>query len=259
VTAEVQGSRPRPYKVRIHVEILSRQETESLAATLSDQVLFAAKLLAGEMPQDIEQAFGAAGLSLFPERHSDLRTECSCPDWSNPCKHVAAVYYLLGEEFDRDPFLLFKLRGIDRDQLLASLDGRDLTERHEGRDEPDRAGEESTPTAAASTKWRKKSVGRSHVPSDTPALTTVAPRPEPLQEPLSSDVSDFWNGTELPGDFWGEVQLPALVAALPRRLGHFPFWRGDRPLLEAIEPIYTSAAVHGLRLFVGEAEEEFAP
>ena len=68
-----------------------------------------------------EEAFRAAGLSLFPRTGWDLRTNCSCPDWSNPCKHIAAVYYLLGEEFDRDPFLLFKLRGRTREQVIAAL------------------------------------------------------------------------------------------------------------------------------------------
>src|SRR2546423_7199486 len=73
------------------------------------------------MPQEIEQSFAAVGLSLFPEKLRDLETSCSCPDWSNPCKHIAAVYYLLGEEFDRDPFLIFKLRGMSREDLLESL------------------------------------------------------------------------------------------------------------------------------------------
>ncbi|MBK8184350.1 MAG: SWIM zinc finger family protein [Candidatus Competibacteraceae bacterium] len=73
------------------------------------------------MPEDIEQVFADEGLSLFPRTHGDLATECSCPDYSNPCKHIAAVYYLLGEAFDNDPFLMFRLRGMERDALLAHL------------------------------------------------------------------------------------------------------------------------------------------
>jgi hypothetical protein len=69
------------------------------------------------------QPFDQVGLSLFPGRHQDLKTDCSCPDWSNPCKHIAAVYYLLGEEFDRDPFLIFKLRGKGREDFLRQLGG----------------------------------------------------------------------------------------------------------------------------------------
>jgi len=121
VTARVQGSRPKPYDVTIRVKELAAGQWDKLVRELSGQALFAAKLLAGEMPQDIEQVFTSAGLSLFPQKSDDLQTECSCPDWSNPCKHVAAVYYLLGEEFDRDPFLLFRLRGLGREELLKRL------------------------------------------------------------------------------------------------------------------------------------------
>jgi uncharacterized Zn finger protein len=121
VKARVQGSRPKPYDVTIQVKTLTAKQWDQLMQTLSRQALFVAKLLAGEMPPDIEEVFSEAGLSLFPKQSGDLLTDCSCPDWSNPCKHVAAVYYLLGEEFDRDPFLLFRLRGLDRTELLKRL------------------------------------------------------------------------------------------------------------------------------------------
>src|SRR5207249_770289 len=118
---KVQGSFPQPYKITIKVKELTPKDWQKLAQTLSTQAIFAARLLAGEMPQEIEQVFKDAGLSLFPEKLRDLETDCSCPDWSNPCKHIAAVYYLLGEEFDRDPFLLFKLRGLSREELVEKL------------------------------------------------------------------------------------------------------------------------------------------
>src|SRR5262249_59266922 len=109
--------------VEIGVKVLTKPQWAKVVAALKQQALFTAKLLAGEMPQDIEQVFRDAKLSLFPEKKGDLTTECSCPDWSNPCKHIAAVYYLLGGEFDRDPFLLFPLRGLDREGLLRRLGG----------------------------------------------------------------------------------------------------------------------------------------
>src|SRR5215218_651606 len=121
VEAKVQGSRPRPYDVTIEVKTLSESEWAKVIDALGRQALFAAKLLAGEMPQDIEPLFQEVGLSLFPAKLGDLTTACSCPDWSNPCKHIAAAYYLLGEEFDRDPFLIFTLRGLGRDALIAAL------------------------------------------------------------------------------------------------------------------------------------------
>lgn len=122
VEARVQGSRPEPYAVSLDIGTLAAADWRRVAAALGREARFAASLLAGQMPADVEDAFRAAGLSLFPQRRQDLRTSCSCPDFSNPCKHIAAVYYLLGEEFDRDPFLVFRLRGLEREELVALLD-----------------------------------------------------------------------------------------------------------------------------------------
>jgi uncharacterized Zn finger protein len=91
---------------------------------MSEQAIFAAKLLAGEMPQEIEEAFAAANVALFPDSSDDLETSCSCPDFANPCKHIAAVYFLLGERFDEDPFLIFELRGRSKQQIIAALRAR---------------------------------------------------------------------------------------------------------------------------------------
>jgi uncharacterized Zn finger protein len=121
VTAKVQGSRPMPYQVNIQVRPLAPAEWERAAQAIAGQAVFVAKLLNGEMPQEIETAFAEAGVSLFPTSLQEIETSCSCPDWSNPCKHIAAVYFLVGEEFDRDPFLLFTLRGLERDDLFARL------------------------------------------------------------------------------------------------------------------------------------------
>lgn len=133
IAARVQGSRPRPYKVNIWLKGLEDAEWDSVLDALSEQAIFAAQLLAGEMPADIEQVFDGVKVSLFPARRGDLETDCSCPDWANPCKHIAAVYYLLGERFDEDPFLLFELRGRSKEQIAAALrerraDGLELRE-----------------------------------------------------------------------------------------------------------------------------------
>ena len=119
VTAKVQGSRKRPYNVSIEVRTISPPDWERLQEAMAEQPIIAASLLSGRMPDNIEDTFRVAGLSMFPDRQGDLETDCSCPDWSNPCKHVAAVYLLLGEEFDRDPFLIFRMRGMEREDLLG--------------------------------------------------------------------------------------------------------------------------------------------
>jgi uncharacterized Zn finger protein len=121
VRARLQGSRELPYTVHIYVKPLSAAQWRQVAESIALAPHFVASLLNGEIPEDIEEAFQAANSGLFPQSIADVRTECSCPDLSNPCKHVAAVYYLIGEEFDRDPFLLFALRGLERDALLPAL------------------------------------------------------------------------------------------------------------------------------------------
>jgi uncharacterized Zn finger protein len=121
VAARVQGSRAKPYLVTIRMRPLNNEQWKKVLDVLADRAIFAAQLLAGEMPANIEDAFAAAGVSLFPNIAGDLMTECNCPDWANPCKHVAATHYILGERFDEDPFLLFRLRGRTQETILNAL------------------------------------------------------------------------------------------------------------------------------------------
>lgn len=124
VKAKVQGSRSTPYTVNLKITPLDAAEWNRAIDAMAQQAVFAATLLNGEMPQEIEEAFTAAGVTLFPTSERDLGTQCSCPDFLNPCKHIAAVYYLLGERFDDDPFLIFHLRGRTRAQLIDALRSR---------------------------------------------------------------------------------------------------------------------------------------
>jgi uncharacterized Zn finger protein len=121
VTARVQGSRVRPYQVSIGLRVLSERDWRKAEEALADQALFLATLLAGEMPQDIEEVFASCRLSLFPAARGDLVSRCSCPDYANPCKHIAATYYILAEAFDEDPFLILAWRGRTKENLLANL------------------------------------------------------------------------------------------------------------------------------------------
>jgi uncharacterized Zn finger protein len=121
VTARVQGSRAEPYDVMIAFAPLTTAEWERVETALSEQALPCAKLLAGEVPTELEAIFAAAGSALFPTAVGDLQQVCSCPDWGVPCKHLAATFYLLGEAFDTDPFLILRWRGRERDELLTTL------------------------------------------------------------------------------------------------------------------------------------------
>jgi uncharacterized Zn finger protein len=121
IAARVQGSRSTPYKISIKINHLTDTEWDKVIDALAEQAIFSAQLLAGEMPQEIEQAFERAKVSLFPSKRGDLTTDCSCPDYSNPCKHIAAAHYILGERFDEDPFLIFRLRGRTQEQVMQEL------------------------------------------------------------------------------------------------------------------------------------------
>lgn len=121
VTALVQGSRARPYRVRIGVTAFGKAEWARVEQALADDAWYAAQLLAGAMPEDIEDIFARVDLALFPLTARDLSMDCSCPDVAVPCKHVAAAFYLLAEAFDDDPFSILAWRGRDREDLLANL------------------------------------------------------------------------------------------------------------------------------------------
>jgi len=121
VSALVQGSRFQPYRVRVGLTAFGKPEWARLERALAESAWYSAKLLAGEMPGDIEDVFGRLGLTLFPASSAELAMECSCPDWQVPCKHIAAVFYLLAETFDDDPFAILAWRGREREDLLANL------------------------------------------------------------------------------------------------------------------------------------------
>ncbi|WP_028931016.1 SWIM zinc finger family protein [Pseudonocardia asaccharolytica] len=124
VVARVQGTRPQPYRVRIGLRTYGKAEWTAVEQALADDAWYAAALLAGRMPPEIEQLFASLGLALFPASGHDLSMDCSCPDYAVPCKHLAAVFYVLAERFDADPFEILALRGRDRETLLANLRAR---------------------------------------------------------------------------------------------------------------------------------------
>ncbi|BAY83713.1 zinc finger SWIM domain-containing protein [Calothrix parasitica NIES-267] len=121
VLAKVQGSEPEPYSLSLSLDSFSDEEWGFVVETMSQKAIFSAKLLAGEMPQNIEEVFTANGLSLFPFTLSEVHSKCSCPDKANPCKHIAAVYYQLADRFSEDPFVLFQLRGRSKQTILNDL------------------------------------------------------------------------------------------------------------------------------------------
>jgi len=121
VLAKVQGTAPEPYELSLSIDPFTEEDWNYVVETMAAEAIYSAQLLAGEMPHNIEKVFTANGLSLFPFTLSDIRSRCSCPDPQNPCKHIGAVYYQLGDRFSEDPFVLFQLRGRTKEQILDDL------------------------------------------------------------------------------------------------------------------------------------------
>ncbi len=239
VEAIVQGSRTEPYRVTIRVETLAPEAWGSVAEALAGKAVFAARLLAGQMPEGIEGVFTDAGLSLFPRHREDLTTTCTCPDEANPCKHIAAVFYLLAEEFDRDPFLIFRLRGLPREDLsrlvmpgVAGVSG-------------------SSSTGEGAREGKKVGAARASLTSGEAARVALD------AEPLQADPRSYWGeiGTESP-DAGDAVRIPPVPAPLPKRLGNFPFWRGEKAFLPTCERIYEAASPIGMGLYLGVPDIE---
>ncbi len=216
IQARVQGSRSTPYRVTIRLDPLTDRQWEAVLDALAERALFAAQLLAGEMPQEIEEAFQAAGVSLFPSRSQELHTDCSCPDWANPCKHVAATHYILGEQFDEDPFLLFRLRGRSQEEILEGLRRRQTT------DAP--------------------------VLAEEPLAYTVEEAVPPLEESLER----FWQLGEPLDNFPTYVRKVTTPMAGLRRLGPAPFL--DRDPVDLLAPAYQAMAQAALQLAFGSQE-----
>ena len=119
--ARVQGSRATPYRVSVRSEAASKAQWRSLELLFASRLGWAAQLLAGEVPANLETAFAEAGAALFPRRWADLQVRCGCPDDAEPCKHIAAVLYVFAQQLDGDPWLLLAWHGRDRQTLLQAL------------------------------------------------------------------------------------------------------------------------------------------
>ena len=122
VKATVVGTRPEPYAVSIDFRTPGDAAHERIVERLRGEPMLVARLLADDMPTEVEAMFSAEGLDLFPGGKLapgvyDMTTACTCPDYANPCKHVTASLMILGEEIARRPLTLLELRGIQVEEL----------------------------------------------------------------------------------------------------------------------------------------------
>ncbi len=121
ISAQVQGSRSRPYLVTIRVTELTDAQWDSIDEALSTNIGMVAALAGGEVPAELVDVFDDLGVPLLPPTWRTLRTSCTCPDDAVPCKHIAAVLYVFADKLDEDPWLVLSWRGRTREQILDLL------------------------------------------------------------------------------------------------------------------------------------------
>ncbi len=202
------------YTTEIALTPISKKSWKQIIARLSSSASFVSKLLMNEMPDNIEDAFKELDLHLLPRKSSDFKTNCSCPDWTNPCKHIAGVYYHIASMIDHDPFLLFELRGISRDELhqelILSPLGKILS-----------AGlmdQEVTPNPVESYYTS---------PTLLPATDSINPK-------------EFWQGNKRIPDSRAESKPTVIPAITVKKAGDYPpFWHEERSFLEVMSEFYT--------------------
>lgn len=228
VTAQVRGSinpyfgvhKEPLYQITIEFKSLSAAKWSDAIAQMSSKASVISRLLLNEIPDDIEKIFQPLNLTLLPSSQKDFETSCSCPDWSNPCKHVAGVYYLVAAELDQDPFLLFELRGLSRQNLIQELSKSPL---------------------GKALSADLQSAQREPQPQDTyyaPLEThTVSDTPE---------LREFWQGKkQLPQTMEAFLEQP-VSAILVKKQGDFPaFWDRDNSFIEAMEALYEQVKTKG--------------
>jgi uncharacterized Zn finger protein len=201
IISRVQGTDPEPYQQSLWLETFTQEDWDCIVQTLSEQAIFSAKLMAGEMPQNIEDVFAANGLRLFPFNLSEIRSRCSCPDKANPCKHIVAVYHLLGDRFAEDPFLLFQLRGRTKEEIIGALRQRRLT----GEEEGERPGSETDIAENAPIPLDLERFWLYEVQLD-PSLVAIVPPPD------SQTLLDVLGTIPLPNEGKTRTSVPTSQA-----------------------------------------------
>ena len=237
VTASVQGTRKKPYQIRLGFEILSDEAKALLLFRFRERSSFAARLLAGEMPEEMERVFKEAGVGLFPSKSTLRRYKCSCPDDAVPCKHIIAVLLLLAEVFDDDPFLLLKLRGVNREALINLLTLETSGEKEDMPYEDDET-------------WEDVNVSVIRGGSDLAA------------ENLTDDCGNGqkpsfyaeWYGEEVPEFKYNMEENERRITAL-EIINDFPFWRGELPFRQSLSQYYERAANSAEEILTGEKKK----
>lgn len=224
VTARVRGSinpyfgvyKEPVYKTSITLKAISSADWKKAIRHIASRADLVTKLLMNEMPDTIEDSFSVLGLHLLPHSERDFVTDCSCPDWANPCKHIAGVYYLLASALDRDPFLMFELRGLSRDDLHAELARSPLGQ------------------------ILSSALKSDDTPPTVEPVESYYTRPARQPDAVAASHKEFWTGTKrLPAPQQAATSQASVPALLIKKQGDYPpFWHKDVSFISVMEHLY---------------------
>ena len=208
------------YDVKIAFKKIPAAQWQGIVKRLGSNADWVTHLVVGEVPPSIEDALEGAKVKLLPRAHQEIVASCSCPDWANPCKHIAGIYYHVASLLDRDPLLLFEFRGLQRSKLLAAI---------------------------SKSEFGAALHGKADAPAPDLAAAARAPRYPPVDsapdEPRASDLRAFWRGRPLPSDASTARPAPPISALLLRREGDYPqFWHRESSFLDTMAEIYERVA-----------------
>jgi uncharacterized Zn finger protein len=280
IRARVQGSSYSPYTVEIRLEPLKKGQWQDIIAAMASKAIFTAKLLNGEMPNEIESVFTESRLPLFPTKSHDLKTECSCPDYANPCKHIAAVYFILAEKFDEDPFLIFKLRGVSQVELIEQLRRyrNDLNENDNPIVNPNIPFDSENSTEIISQpppkgKKRKKASKNqdkelknqehhtghgktNNYPIEGKGEEKPSNPPSKIISMDQFDLQTFWEGeiSNMTIDF--DFRPPLVEFALLKRLGNSPLSHQGKDFAEHLKEMYADITSRARKRFLNDPANE---
>jgi uncharacterized Zn finger protein len=231
ITAQVDDRDLGLCEIEILTNRLTDAQWQQVMDALSRQAIYVAQLLAGDMPTNIDELFQQAGVNLLPGGHYDMEIRCNqCQSSGQPCKHTAAVLYLLGQMLDDDPWLLFRLRGRDRQQVLQALRQR-------------RSDNEDTLPAAAGQQTQHPTIG---------SLGNAADQ----SMPLSAQLESFWGSSKKLSNLHHHIAPPTIKLALLRRLGHPPFPTDSLDAYEQLARTYHHVTEEALGLAYAPIPDE---
>ncbi|MDR1481752.1 MAG: SWIM zinc finger family protein [Synergistaceae bacterium] len=224
IEAKVRDKRKKPYQVRLYSPTPAADQISAIIRGLSERAIYGALLLSGDMPADIGKIFSDAGADFPPYDFKGCKRLCSCPEQGEDCKHIIAALLVSVDAFDRDPFLMLKNRGIDRERLISCLTAR--------RGSPDGMRDETANVRLGCSPATRPDERAPDMPGFAETAGSAAP--------FSTDVTFYGTGqlherlADIRGDAMESDDLPRDVTALFA----FPLWRGEASFKESIDPYY---------------------